>query len=413
MGPDPTAAERGLIGSVLLTEGEALSRVNIDPADFQHPRHEALWKKFLDMRRHGLAINFVTAGEEVSKDPELSQQIHPSEVYEYTRDTPTNASATIYAQMISSAAIRRRIKAAAVAIIDQADAGGTIEALVDDARQKVDEAAKLNFTEVRPIGETIMETVEALREKPRMIPTPWDGLNHKIGGWRPGALYVIGARPGGGKSIMGAQAALDMTRYGAVTLSSLEMSEQDIHKRLIAQAGQVQMGKLMDNNINDLDYKRAADTGQRLKDAPLYVDDRSDVTMSMIRGFARSVSRRKPLAGVVVDYLQLMEAGAKKDRHLAVGALSRGLKLLARELDVPVIALSQLNRESENRQDRMPKVSDLRESGSIEQDADVILLLHREHHESDELNVGVAKNRHGAAGAFKLGWKGHYSMLTD
>lgn len=413
MGPDPTTAERGLIGSVLLSEGEALSRVNIDPNDFQHPRHEALWRKFLDMRRHGLAINFVTAGEEVSKDPDLAQQIHPAEVYEYTRDVPSNAHANMYAQMVSSLAIRRRVKAAAMAIIDQADAGGTIEALVDDARQRVDEAAKINFSDVRPIGDTIMETVEKLREKPRMIPTPWDALNHAIGGWRPGALYVVGARPGGGKSIMGAQAALGMTKYGAATFSSLEMSEQDIHKRLISQTGRVSMGKLMNNDINDFDYKRAQDTGKRLQDAPLYVDDRSDVTMSMIRGFARSVSRRRPLAGIVVDYLQLMEAGAKKDRHLAVGALSRGLKLLARELDVPVIALSQLNRESENRQDRMPKISDLRESGSIEQDADVILLLHREHHEAQDLQVGVAKNRHGPAGAFSLGWEGGFSSLRD
>lgn len=413
MGPDPTTAERGLIGSVLLSEGEALSRVNIDPSDFQHPRHEALWRKFLDMRRHGLAINFVTAGEEVGKDQELAQQIHPAEVYEYTRDVPTNASASMYAQMVSSSAIRRRVKAAAMAIVEQADSGGTIEALVDDARQRVDEAAKINFSNVRPIGDTIMETIEGLREKPRMIPTPWDGLNHAIGGWRPGALYVIGARPGGGKSIMGAQAALEMTKYGAATFSSLEMSEQDIHKRLIAQTGRLYMGKLMDNNVNDLEYKRAHDTGKRLQDAPLYVDDRPDVTMSMIRGFARSVSRKRPLAGVVVDYLQLMEAGKKKDRHLEVGALSRGLKLLARELDVPVLALSQLNRESENRQDRMPKISDLRESGSIEQDADVILLLHRDHHDSPDLNVGVAKNRHGPAGAFKLGWQGGFSLLED
>lgn len=406
-------SERALIGSALISNGKVLNEVDLNPEDFYEPRHEGIWRVLLEMRRRGEAIDTRTVNDKIAENAELRRQVSAADVYAFTKDVPTTALAAQYAKNVAGFATRRRIYQAAMSIAESAASGTPVGELVDTSRSMIETAAKVDVSAVKPIGATIMQTVENLRKPIIYTPTPWINLNHFIGGWRPGCLYIVGARPGGGKSIMGAQAAINLTDKGAVALCSLEMSEEDLQLRIIAQKSKLDMSSLMNRRTTNEEYEKAKETAGSLLNSPLYVKDQSAMALNDVRSFVRSVARQQKLGGVVVDYLQLMEATGRKERHLAVGELSRGLKLLARELKVPVIALSQLNRASEARSDGKPSMADLRESGSIEQDADAIMLLHRDSPESDELHVNVAKNRQGPPGSFILGWRGHNSMLTD
>jgi replicative DNA helicase len=210
---------------------------------------------------------------------------------------------------------------------------------------------------------------------------------------------------------------MELMHKGPVAFSSLEMSTEQLLTRLIAARGRVHMNNLMSNTLSAEQWVKVQSMRLDILKMPLYVDERSGVNVTQIKAFARSVSRKGPIAGVVVDYLQLVTGGdGRQNRTEVVGEISRQLKILARELDCPVVALSQLNRESVKGGHRRPTLGDLRESGSIEQDADVVMLLQREvdknDNELDTLAVWVAKNRHGQQGMKKLLWEGQYARLS-
>jgi len=245
------------------------------------------------------------------------------------------------------------------------------------------------------------------------VPTPWADLNHIIGGWRPGGLYIMGARPGVGKTLMGVNAAVGLAAHGHVALNSLEMGRREVHERILSAQASIDMGRITRHKLTEDDWGKIAHYRPSLQGLPLSIDDRSTVGVTDIKSHARSVARRGHLAGIVVDYLQLMSTprGDKRPRHEVIGEISRGLKILAKELDVPIIALSQLNRAS-TQGDRRPTMADLPESGSLEQDSDVVLLLHVEEDDPSTMHVGVPKNRQGATGAFELVRNGHYARLN-
>jgi replicative DNA helicase len=208
-----------------------------------------------------------------------------------------------------------------------------------------------------------------------------------------------------------------MTAKGSVAFSSLEMSEADVQTRAVSGDLRIDLGRLLRRDLTPGDWTKIRDRRAAWQNVPLYIDDNSGVTITDIKRFARSVNRRQPLAGLVVDYLQLMAqpAGDSRPRHEFVSDMSRQLKILAMDLKIPVVALSQLNRGSTQREDKMPTISDLRESGSIEQDADVVILLHREimGEKRGELAMLVAKNRNGATDVANLQFWGHYSIALD
>jgi replicative DNA helicase len=288
---------------------------------------------------------------------------------------------------------------------------------VELARKEVDSTSKATTHTVRSFGETIDEMLGQLDEKPDLIPTPWESVNEIIGGLRPGGLYVVGARPSVGKSVIALQLAKAMTAKGSVAFSSLEMSEADVQTRAVSGDLRIDLGRLLRRDLTPGDWTKIRDRRAAWQNVPLYIDDNSGVTITDIKRFARSVNRRQPLAGLVVDYLQLMAqpAGDSRPRHEFVSDMSRQLKILAMDLKIPVVALSQLNRGSTQREDKMPTISDLRESGSIEQDADVVILLHREimGEKRGDLAMLVAKNRNGATDVANLTFWGHYSLALD
>jgi len=409
-------AELGLIGATLNSQGRVLTELDFDPTDFRHPIMEQVWRVMHKMIQDGKPVDPITVSNALANS---DMPVDKSILYQSLDAAPSPASANYYATIVTEHAARRRLATVGRAIAALADQPGSIDNIIDEARKKLDNSAKVHSASpVEYVWETIDDTIESFTQGDSYIPTPWPSLNNIIGGLRPGAVYTVGARPGVGKSVLGIELGLVMAQYGGVAMFSLEMSQDDVNKRILANQKQIPMNRLMSpSELTDADYRKIAEWRQEYR-RPFAVNKSAQTTIAEIRRFARNVDRRDPLAGVVVDYLQLM-AQAPQDRRSRqefVSDMSRNLKLLAMELNVPVIMLSQLNRESTSREDNKPKLSDLRESGSIEQDSDVVLLLHRDivdESKAHELQMIIAKNRHGRPGGIVLDFAGHHSKLRE
>ena len=409
-------AELGLIGATLKSSGRVLSEIDFDPTDFRHPVMEQVWRIMQKMIQNGKPLDPITVTHALSNS---DMPVDKSILYQSLDSAPSAASATYYANIVTEHAARRRLATVGRAIADLANQPGSIDSIIDEARKKLDHSAKVNTASpVEYVWETMDDTIETFTQGDSYIETPWPSLNRIIGGLRPGAVYTVGARPGVGKSVLGIELGLVMAQHGGVAMFSLEMSQDDVNKRILANQKEIPMNRLMSpSELTDADYRKIAEWRNEFR-RPFAVNKSPQVTIAEIRRFARNVDRRDPIAGVVVDYLQLIGQAPhdKRSRQEFVSDMSRNLKLLAMELNVPVVMLSQLNRELEGRNNGMPKLSDLRESGSIEQDSDVVLLLHRDivdEGKAHELQMIVAKNRHGAPGGLQLDFAGHYSKLRE
>ena len=410
-----TTAELAVIGSAILSGGRIMEELDFNPADFRHPALEFAYRTIDQMRRDGNPIDALTVTEAL-KSAEIP--IDPMLTLKAQEATPSPATGPHYAAIVTEHATRRRLADVGRKVTTLAETPGDVDAIVEESRRILDNAAKTTRTEpVQFVWETIADTVDRFADGATYTPTPWPSLNELIGGLRPGALYTIGARPGVGKSVVGVMLATELAKHGGVAMLSLEMSQDDVNKRILAHHQHVPMNRLMDpDTLTPGDYQRIAEWSSTYR-APLAVSKSTQVTITEIRRFARNVHRRAPLAGVVVDYLQLMAQAPsdKRARHEFVADMSRQLKLLAMDMSVPVVMLSQLNRQSESREDKMPRISDLRESGAVEQDSDVVILLHRDitGPHADQLKMAVAKNRHGRVGTKEFTFWGHYSEIRD
>lgn len=398
-------AELAVLGAVIATGGACIDDLALRGGDFAEPDRGDLYEVMKRMRGNGQHIDAVTLSN-----------ANPSKaafVWSLEEHTPFVYAVESYGQIVSENGLRRRLGHVAQAL---AEAARTTDAalLVDKARELVDEAVGQTGTKVHFVRDILPSVLDKLAAKEVFVPSPWPSLNRAIGGLRPGAVYVVAARPGMGKTVIAAQLAACLAQQGLVAFSSLEMTEDELVSRLIAERLSIMVGKIKDSRLTEKDWKVLGDGRKQLEDLNIAIDDRSGVAASDVRTFARSVTRHGKLAGVVVDYMQLMTSRQKMDRHLQVAEFSRQLKIMAKDLQVPVIALSQLNRNSESSALAQPKLSDLRESGAIEQDADVVILLRREgEYPSERLILDVAKNRHGETGEVSLAWQGEFSRAVE
>lgn len=411
-------AEQSVLGAMMLSRDAIADIADVlDGRDFYRPIHETIYRTILKLRAASAPVDAITVNDELARAGETGTPGGAGYTHQLVQACPSPGAGTYYAGIITTAATRRRLNAAGQKIQQMASSGGDIDELVEAARREVDLTSKATGTAVLSFGETIDVMLKGLDEAVNHHPTPWAALNQIIGGLRPGALYVVGARPSVGKSVVALNLAKGLTPHGSVAFSSLEMSNSDVQIRAVSGDLNIDVKRLIERDLTPEDWGKIRERRAAWERVPLFVDDRSGVTITDIRRFARSVNRRQPLAGLVVDYLQLMSQphGDKRPRHEFVADMSRQLKIMAMDMQIPVIALSQLNRASEQRQDKMPVISDLRESGAVEQDADVVILLHREimGPSRGDLKMLVAKNRHGSTGVADLQFWGHYSKALD
>ncbi|MDQ7877347.1 replicative DNA helicase [Microbacterium sp. QXD-8] len=415
-------AERSVLGAIMLS-GDVLDEVLVivQPGDFYDTKHETIYAAVRHLVEQAAPTDVVAVGDELARRGEFRGALDASYLHDLTGAVPTAANGGYYGTIVHDHAMRRRLLEAASSIAEIASSGGNDAAdAVEIARERIDAVSTTSRPTIRPFGEHFDYFVEALEHKPRHVPTPWHDINTHLGGLRAGGLYVVGARPAQGKSIIGLQMALRLALEGPVAYCSLEMSRDDLMARQIAQLAQVPLQSLVNHDVSKTDWQRIAMVRRGIQDTPLHVSTSDEVsTITQVRAFARSVARRAPkgqrLAGVVVDYLQLMTSGERvESRQVEVAGFSRSLKLLAQSLGVPVIALSQLNRGATARRSPRPTLADLRESGAIEQDADAVLLLHRdEKNAPNRLEIDIAKNRQGTNGRITLTWEGTFARVIQ
>lgn len=389
----------------------------LEPSDFYSPFHEEVWAAIGRVHRAGTKPDVVST--RLALD-EAQVRYDPIRLVDMAQLAPVVAQAPYYAGLVVDAAGRRRIQEAGTRVHQIGAQAGDLEGIREEARQAVDEATRGHaVTTARSLADTMPTVLDiAQHGRPKALATGWPDLDRLIGGLAPGRLVVVGARPGVGKSLMGTNLAVHFAHHHthAVLFSSMEMDDEEVTQRMLARHARVNLTNLMEGRTTDSEWDKIAVKAAEVDQMPVRVIDAPQQTVTTIRREARNYQRiRDDLALIVVDYLQLMKTGERGNvsRTEALGEVSRGLKLLARETGACVVAMAQVNREGTRHSDGRPRSSDLRESGSIEADADVVILLHQKDDAIPEIEVIVDKNRHGPKGIATLEVQGHYAHLAS
>jgi len=416
--PHNLEAEESLLGSMMLSPEAIAAAVDlVRPGDFYRHAHRLVYEAILVLYGRGEPVDVITTLEELRRRQQLEDVGGALYLHHLVESVPTPASAGHYARIVAEHAMLRRLIESAGRIMS------TAYAVPDDPRKAADEAEALIYSVVRAhepdpvvslthvVGEA-MDSFERLQERSGPfagIPTGLADLDEMLCGLQGGNLIIVAARPGVGKSSFVVNVARNVAVDAAtpVALFSLEMSRFEIGMRLLCADARVPWTKVRAGHVGAEDWARLVGAAQTLHDAPLYIVDSGSITIVDVRAKARRLrSASSGLGLIVVDYLQLMTGHVRRDtRQLEVAELSRSLKLLAKELEIPVIAVSQLNRDPERRHDKRPQLADLRDSGSLEHDADVVLFLHPSEHEATRggtTRLIVAKHRNGPTGELSL-----------
>ena len=406
----------------------------IRASDFYRPNHATIFEAILDLYGRGEPADAVTVAAAMANMGELARVGGAGYLHTLMSSVPTAANAAYYARIVAERAVLRRLIEAGTRIVQlgygsAAGTGRDADDLVDMAQQAVYEITERRvsdgFAILSDLLQPTLDGIEAVGANSGVmtgVPTGFTDLDRLLNGLHAGQLIVVAGRPGLGKST----AALDFARTASVrsnlpsAIFSLEMSKVEIVMRLLSAEARVPLHVLRSGQLSDDDWTKLARRMGEISEAPLYVDDTPNMNLMEIRAKARRLKQRHDLKLVVVDYLQLMSSPKRTEsRQQEVAELSRGLKLLAKEIDCPVVAVSQLNRGPEQRNDKRPQLSDLRESGSIEQDADVVILLHRDDYydkespRAGEADFIVAKHRNGPTDTVTVAAQLHLSRFVD
>ena len=429
--PNDMLAEQSALGGMLLSQ-EACAEVfeSVKGSDFYAPKHELIFEAVATLFGKGEPIDVITVTDELMKQGNLVKAGSADYLHTLTSIVPTAANAAFYAKIVQEKATLRRLVEVGTKIAQLGYANeGDVEDLVNEAQERVYQVGGASVTEdyvglSTSIEAAINEIESAQKRGGDMVgvPTGFIELDELTHGFHPGQLIIVAARPAVGKSTI----ALDFARHAAVKANkptiffSLEMGRAEIAMRLLSAESNIYLQNMRKGNIGDTEWARLAQVRGQINDAPLYIDDSPNLTLVEIRAKCRRLAQRVGLKMVVIDYIQLMTSGKKvESRQQEVSEFSRALKLLAKELQVPVVALSQLNRQAEQTKDKKPEISHLRESGSLEQDADVVILLHREgigerdHPRAAEADIILAKQRSGPTGTVTVAFQGQYSRFMN
>jgi replicative DNA helicase len=429
--PQDIAAEHSVLGGMLLSKDAIADVVEVLRGhDFYRPAHETIYEAVLDLYGRGEPADAVTVAAQLQKNGELGRVGGAPYLHTLMSSVPTAANAGYYASIVREHAILRRLVEAGTRIVQMGYTGdGDADDIVDQAQAEVysvtERRASEDYLPLGDIMEGTLDEIEAIGSRGGQmvgVPTGFADLDALTNGLHPGQMVIVAARPALGKSTLG----LDLARAASIkhqmpsVIFSLEMSRNEITTRLLSAEARVPLHHMRTGQMTDEDWNRIARRTGEVSSAPLYIDDSPNMTMMEIRAKCRRLKQRHGLRLVIVDYLQLMTSGKKvESRQQEVSEFSRSLKLLAKELEVPVVAIAQLNRGPEQRTDKKPMLADLRESGSLEQDSDVVILLHREDaYERESPRAGeadfiVAKHRNGPTSTITVAFQGHYSRFVD
>ena len=429
--PHDLAAEQSVLGGMLLSKDAIADVIEVVRAgDFYRPAHATIFNVIGDLYGRGEPADVISVAAALAREDQLERVGGPGYLHTLISSVPTAANAGYYARIVAEKAVLRRLAEAGTRIVQMAygpapDVGDVVDRAQAAVYEVTEQRTGEDYTPLSDLLNPALEEIEAIQNHDGQltgVPTGFADLDELTNGLHGGQLWIVAARPAVGKSTLG----LDFARSAAIkhgmtsVIFSLEMSRMEITMRLLSAEARVSLQNIRTGRLSEDDWNRLARRMGEVAEAPLFIDDSPHMTMMEIRAKTRRLKQRHNLRLVVLDYLQLMSSPKKvESRQQEVSEISRSLKLLAKELDVPVVAISQLNRASEQRADKRPQVSDLRESGSLEQDADGVILLYREDAvekesaRAGEADLIIAKHRNGPTGTITVAFQGHYSRFVD
>ncbi|HET8709308.1 MAG TPA: replicative DNA helicase [Candidatus Saccharimonadales bacterium] len=421
--PQNTEAEASLLGAILI-DADAIVKIadTVTADDFFEVKHQKIYEAILKLYEKRSPIDVLTLSDQLKNNGYLDMVGGPAYLTELTNFVPTAAHVEQYADIVAQKALRRRLITASQEISNLGyDEASSLKELIEEAETRLFEVSQQHVKQsVVSIEAILAESFERLddlhkdKAKIRGVPTGFKDMDNILAGLQRSDLFILAARPSMGKTAFALNLAHNVAVQAKepVLLFSLEMSKEQLVDRLLSMESGVDAWALRTGNLTDSDFEKIGEAMGTLSEAPIYIDDTPGITVSDMRTKARREAHQHPLGLIIVDYLQLMSGGGRYsdsgNRVQEISEISRGLKGVARELNVPLIALSQLSRSVENRSPQIPQLADLRESGSIEQDADVVAFIYREEYYNPETDrkkitdILIKKHRNGPTGGVEL-----------
>ncbi len=428
--PQNVEAEEAVLGALMI-DPEGLFRVLsfLRAEDFYLQKHRWIYEAILAIHERRDPIDFLTLTTELESRGQLASVGGAAYVSHLLNVVPSAINVESYARLVEQAAVRRRLLDAASEIARYAyDEAMSIDQVVDRAEKTLFGVSQRRITrDLQPVREVVqryydrVEYLYAHQGEPMGVPTGFRDLDRLLGGFQRSDLLILAARPGVGKtSLMLTFALRAAEHHRTVALFSLEMSAEQLVQRLVSQLSRIDAHRLRLGRVQDDEWPRFAEAIGHLSDLPIYIDDTPSISVLQLRAKSRRLASERGVDIIFVDYLQLMEADVRSDNRVQeVSYISRSLKSLARELDVPLMAASQLSRAVEQRADKVPVLSDLRESGSLEQDADIVMFIYRDelyHPETERPHIAdiiIAKHRSGPTGSVQLFFNQRFTQFAD
>lgn len=429
--PHSVESEQSILGSILLDK-DAIITVSetIRPSDFYKEAHKIIYECMLKLSNKNEPIDLITLTEELKKQGHLDDVGGISYITSLSTIVPTTSNVKYYADIVKEKSVLRQLIKASNDIINLGYENSVkVEEVLERAEKRIfdisQEKASDDFKSINEVLADAYDMIEKLytnKSDVTGITTGFKDLNKKINGLQRTDLILIAARPAMGKTAFSLNLVQNAALKGdaSVAVFSLEMSKDQLVQRMLAAQSHVELKKIKTGTLDENDWPRIIDAMAVLSNASIHIDDTPGIKISELRSKCRKLKIEKGLDLILIDYLQLMEGeGNNESRQQEIAKISRSLKIIAKELNCPVVALSQLSRAPEQRADHRPMLSDLRESGSIEQDADIVMFLYRDeyyHPDSESKNIGevlIAKNRHGETGSVELVWLGEVQKFAD